>query len=219
MNEQINTVQMTPQEEKLYNEFKAKEAKRLEKLQKQEDRETYKKMIEETVEKLWVPLFKVSETLRKEKDKVFADFKDAVELKESIYGVKTNQKSHSFTDSKNRTITIGHRTVDNYDHTVKAGIEKVKRFVSAQVTDAKSATLVNTILDLLRCDQHGNPKPSRVLELEKMAQRFSDEELHDGIQIIKDAYKPKRTVDFVTASYKNDEGEDISVPLSMSAVK
>ena len=218
MSEQTKTVEMTAQEQKIYEKFRAKEAKKLQELQKKQDRETYKTMIEETVEKLWDSLFEVSETLRVAKDNIFANFEDAVALKENIYCIKTNQKSHSFTDTKNRTITIGHRVVDHYDDTVKVGIEKVKQFVASLVTDDRTATLVSTVLDLLRCDQNGNPKPSRVLELEKMAQRFSNEELHDGIQIIKDAYKPKKTVDFVSASYKNEKGEDVSVPLSMSAI-
>ncbi len=218
MSKQINTVQMTAEELESYKKFQAQEAKKNEAVKKQQDRDTYKTMLEETVAKLWDPLFELSETMRKAKDNVFANFKDAVALKESIYGIKTNQKSHSFTDSKGRTITIGHRTVDHYDDTAKMGIEKVKQYVASLAKDAQTSALVSTILDLLRCDEKGNPKPSRILELEKMARKFDSDELNDGIQIIKDAYCPKRTVNFVSASYKDENGEEVSVPLSMSAI-
>lgn len=218
MNNQVETVQMTAEELAAYKKFQALEAEKQEKIKKQQDRDTYKTMVEETVEKHFDELLELSKKMREIKDKIFESFRDAVALKESIYGVKTGQKSHSFTDSKNRTITTGHRVVDQYDDTVKSGIAKVKNFVGSMAKDEQSSALVRTILDLLRCDQNGNPKPSRVLELQKMAVRLDDPELHDGLKIIVDAYRPKRTVDFISASYRNDKGEDVSVPLSMSAI-
>ena len=61
-------------------------------------------------------------------------------------------------------------------------------------------------------------KASRVLELEKLANKVNNVEFTDGLRIIKEAYKPAKTCQFVTVKYKDSNGVEQTLPLSMSAI-
>jgi hypothetical protein len=185
----------------------------------QEDRETYKKLVSETVLNLWSELEAVSGRMMVAKGLVFESFEDALKLKKDAYGIKDNQQSYTFsTEDGKRSITIGHRIVDRYDETVTAGISKVKEYVKSLAKDEASAALVDTILNLLKPNKDGVLKASRVLELEKLANRVNNAEFTDGLRIIKEAYKPTKTCQFVTVKYKDEKGAEHTLPLSMSAI-
>ena len=202
-------------------ELEAKiESRKKEAAQKlQNDRVTYKELVNETVNDLWAALENVSSTMVATKNRVFDSFIKALELKKEAYGIKDNQQSHTFTTvDGNRSITIGHRIVDRYDETVTAGIAKVKEYVKSLAKDDDSAALVETILNLLKPNKDGELKASRVLELEKLANRVNNPEFTDGLRIIKEAYKPTKTCQFVTVKYKDQNGSEKTLPLSMSAI-
>ena len=184
-----------------------------------DDRDAYKELVNETVNALWADLGDLSGTMVQTKNRVFDSFARALELKKEAYGTKDEQQSHTFTtaDGK-RSITIGHRVVDRYDETVTSGINKVKRYVESLAKDDESAALVDAILNLLKPNKDGVLKASRVLELEKIANRVNDEEFTDGLRIIKEAYRPMKTRQFVTVKYKDRLGNDHTLPLSMSAI-
>ena len=148
------------------------------------------------------------------KKAVYEDFKTALEMKAELFGVKENQQTHTFTTAEGLTITIGHRVTDNFDDTVHAGIEKVKGYIS-KVTAGEKAELEELINLLLKKDKNGNLKASRVLELERIAEKINDEELKDGVQIIKEAYKPTKTSTFIEAYYKDEHGKKVYLPLSI----
>jgi len=185
----------------------------------QDDRETYKKLVNETVNDLWDELEDVSCAMVSTKNHVFNSFAKALDLKKEAYRIKDDQQSHTFTtEDGKRSITIGHRIVDRYDETVTAGIAKVKEYVKSLAKDDDSAALVETILNLLKPNKDGVLKASRVLELEKLANRVNNEEFSDGLRIIKEAYKPMKTCQFVTVKYKDGNGVEKTLPLSMSAI-
>ena len=148
------------------------------------------------------------------KKAVYEDFKTALEMKAELFGVKENQQTHTFTTAEGLTITIGHRVTDNFDDTVHAGIEKVKGYIS-KLLQEKRAELEELINLLLKKDKNGNLKASRVLELERIAEKINDEELKDGVQIIKEAYKPTKTSTFIEAYYKDEQGKKVYLPLSI----
>lgn len=181
----------------------------------QEDREYYKKILSEVVEKNFHKLKEVSEKLKEIKTEVFEDFEDVMRLKEELYGVKEKQQSHTFTTEKGLSVVIGHRVIDNFDDTVHAGIEKVKGYIS-KITAGEKAELEELINLLLKKDKNGNLKASRVLELERIANKISDEELTDGVNIIKEAYKPSKSSSFIEIYYKNNEGKRVNIPLSVT---
>lgn len=181
----------------------------------QEDREYYKKLLSEVVEKNFYKLKEVSEKLKEIKTEVFEDFEDVLRLKEELYGIKEKQQSHTFTTEQGLSVVIGHRVIDNFDDTVHAGIEKVKGYIS-KVTAGEKAELEELINLLLKKDKNGNLKASRVLELERIANKISDEELTDGVNIIKEAYKPSKSSSFIEIYYKNNEGKRVNIPLSIT---
>lgn len=202
----------TEQKKALFEEIK-KEEREKEK-RKAEARETYKNLVAETVERNFKKLEGVSEMLSQVKKAVYEDFKTALEMKAELFGVKENQQTHTFTTAEGVTITIGHRVTDNFDDTVHAGIEKVKGYIS-KVTAGEKAELEELINLLLKKDKNGNLKASRVLELERIAEKINDEELKDGVQIIKEAYKPTKTSTFIEAYYKDEQGKKVYLPLSI----
>ncbi len=184
---------------------------------KEQDRETYKSMVDETVGGVVASMQKVSENLSLEKLKVFESLKHLLDLKRSVYDIKETQQTHTFTDKRGNSITYGFRTLDTWDDTVNAGIEKVKVFLAGLAKDDDSAMLIEIINGLLKKDAKGNLKASRVLELIKMADKFDNELFKDGVNIIRKAHKPVRSAYFIEASFLDAQGVKKNIPLSISA--
>ena len=89
-------------------------------------------------------------------------------------------------------------------------------FISSLAVNDETARLVNIIGSLLRTDKNGNMKPSRVLELSKLAMDINDEGFTEGVKIIQAAYKPRRTRTFITAWLNLENGGKQYLNLSMS---
>ena len=209
MNAPIDLLTFSP--EQLRAALAQKESK------KNDDRNAYKELIEQTVPKAIWKLTLASEALTNAKTEVFKYFEDVLKLKSDVYGIKEKQMSHTFS-SDNAEVTIGYRINDGWDDTVNAGIAKVEKFITSLAKDEDTAALVSIVFNLLKKDNKGNLKGSRVLELQKLTQNFNNEEFTDGVDIISKAYKPKKSVWFVESSLINDDGSKTSIPLSLSAV-
>ena len=76
---------------------------------------------------------------------------------------------------------------------------------------------MDIILDLLSRDGKGNLKADKVLQLDKYAESIQDARFSEGVAIIKEAYRPVRTKDFVRAQTKNAMGGWDDLPLGMTA--
>lgn len=185
---------------------------------KAEERKAYKEMVQEHLPQIIEKLKNVSAELSKVKFRVFSDLKILLDTKNEAYEVKGEQQSHTFSDDQGNTLTYGFRTIDAWDDTVNAGIEKVRNFIGSLAKDDNSAKLVNAINRLLRKDANGNLKASRVLELTKLAEEFNDANFTDAVQIIAQAYKPQRSAFFVDAYTTDPQGRKVSIPLNISAV-
>ncbi len=176
-------------------------------------------MVEDTVSDMIISLQKISDYLSIEKLKVFQSLKGLLDLKRDVYNVKDTQQSHSFTDKNGNSIKYGFRTLDTWDDTVNAGVEKVRKFLRSLANgDEDKETLVNAIEDLLKKDSKDNLKASRVLDLMKMVDKFDSELFRDGVEIIRKAHKPVRSAFFVEASYLDAQGVKKNIPLSISSV-
>jgi hypothetical protein len=184
---------------------------------KARDRDSYRQLVDETVNDVFPGLMEVSEGLRDVKDKTYEVFACALDLKGSIFEVKADQRSHTFTNiAGNRRIILGDYLNDAYDDTVEEGIAKVKEFIGSLAKDDDSRMLVKAVLKLLSKDQKGNLKASRVMQLRKMADDSGNGMFIEGVRIIEEAYRPAKTKTFVRAEYKNDKGAWINVPLGMT---
>lgn len=185
--------------------------------QKKEDRQAYKSLVDETVKNAFPRLIGISEKLAKNKKDIRESFRKAIELKQEVYGVKNSQHSHTFTDSDNQfKIMIGVYTIDNYDDTVDVGIQMVRECIVELGRDEESKVLIDTILKLLSKDKKGTLKPSRVIQLEQLANKLNNMKMLEGVKIIKDAYKPQESKSFVRAEFKDEKGEWTNVPLGMT---
>ena len=180
--------------------------------------EGYKSLVDETVIKAMEKVKGISNQITTIKKEVFDDFKSILELKAELYGVKENQQSHTFTTTDGKiSITLGYRMLDSFDDTVHAGIEKVKNYIYETVQE-ENTHLLEIVNLLLKKDKNGNLKASRVMELEKIAGNINDTELSEGVQIIKEAWKPQKSKTFIEAYYKDENGNKINIPLSMTTV-
>ena len=214
--EKVNLKDLTPQQKKqLLDEALAEEKNA--KVKKNEQREAYKQLVEETVPKAIFKLAYASETLSIAKKETFEFFEDVLTLKNEVYGLKEKQRSHTFS-GENSEITIGYRIIDGWDDTVHAGIQKVNTFITSLGTDAKTAALVGVVMRLLKKDSNGNLKGSRVLELQKTVEEFKNDEFTDGVDIISKAFKPKRSSWFIEACIVED-GKKTPIPLNISSVE
>lgn len=197
-------------------ELKA-EMKRREEV-RQEDRKAYKELSHETVPGLLTQLKNASYFLEDIKTEVFKGVTSLLELKDKAYGIKDEQQSHTFSTENGDKITLGYRVNDGWDDTVGSGIAKVNKFIESLARDENSAKLVKTINQLLKKDAKGNLKSNRVIELDKLTLEFDDADFTDGVEIIKKAYKPVASCYFIEASYKDAQGKDQNIPLSISSV-
>ncbi|MDY4010535.1 MAG: DUF3164 family protein [Fusobacterium gastrosuis] len=213
----INLENLTEEQRKeLERQLKAEQEEK-EKLRK-EKIEEYKNLVDECVMKGIQKARYISEMIANGKKEIQDTFKILIDLKEELYGIRDNQQSHSFsTRNGNYSITVGYRVVDNFDDTVHTGIAKAKSYINRILKDENKE--LQKVLDLLlKKDKNGNLKASRVIELERIALDINDDELTEGVRIIKEAWKPQKTKTFIEASYKDENGNRINIPLSVTGV-
>lgn len=184
---------------------------------KEKDREAYKELVEQAVPKAIFTLCAASEMISNAKTQAFQFFENILKLKADVYGIREKQQSHTFS-TKGGEITIGYRVTDGWDDSVSAGIAKVEKYISSLAKDESTSALVEIIFNLLKKDQKGNLKSSRVLELQKLTKKIDDEDFTDGVSIISEAYKPIRSVWYIEATLIDEDGTRTPIPLSASAV-
>ena len=183
------------------------------------ERECYTDIVDAAVCEAVKKLQNLSSQMAVVKADIFASFETIITTKEELFKVKLDRKSDTFsTRNGDQSITLGHRTVDAYNDTVDAGIAKVKEYISTLARDENSAALVDTVMGLLSKNRKGELKASRVLELEKLAARSGSEDFIEGINIIKAAYTPSCTCQFIEVKIKDKNGKEITLPLSVSAM-
>ena len=184
---------------------------------KDEDRETYKELVAETVPKAIFRLCQASEVISNAKTETFKYFEQVLDLKGKVYGLKEKRQSHTFSTEKEK-ITIGYRINEGWDDTVTVGIAKVEKYIASLATNEETSLLVEDLFKMLRKDSKGNLKGSRVLELQEMTKKRNNAEFTDGVAIIAAAYKPVRSSWFIEACLINEDGSETNIPLSMSSV-
>jgi hypothetical protein len=210
-------VEMTAEELQQFEAFKAEKAKRDKaKLQKQ-NRDTYKDLIDETVNKCFPELQELSKKLAAAKTKVYEEFRQALLMKADIFETKTDQRSHTFTNKEgNRRIILGEYEVDGYDDTADEGLEMIKNGALSIIKDNETKALVNTILKLASKNSKGVLKPSKVMQLRAMAEELNVEKILDGVKIVEAAYRPEISKSFVRAQFKTKIGKWEDIPLGMT---
>lgn len=196
------------------------EQERAEEANLQRERQSYNSMRDEFVTRTFRSLKQLSDCMLEQKQVIFEESAELDTMQQRLFNVKLDRKSRTLTHSDGRlSIKVGNRQNDGWDDTVEIGIEKVREYLGTLATDEKSARLVAAITRLLAKDQKGTLKANKVLELEKMANESQDATFLEGLRIIKDAYRPVPTCQFVEVRYKDENDVERSLPLSMSAME
>ncbi len=185
---------------------------------KANQRKEYKNLVEEIVPEQVNRLISLNDHIAKAKTEVYQSLEALMALKQELYSVKSNQRSHAFTTTNGKTIEIGYRITDGWDDTVTAGEAKVAEFINSLAKDENSKKLVSTVNRLLKRDANNNLKASRVIELKSLADEFNNELFNDGVAIILEAYRPKSSAFYIKATYKDANGKEQAIPLNISAV-
>ena len=190
-----------------------------EKARVQNERDAYKDLVDVTVEKAVKRLQRLSDEMMAVKRDIFTEFETLIATKNELFKTKTDRQSDTFTTADGTmSLTLGNRVNEGWDDTVEAGIEKVKAYLATLAKDDNSAALVATVMNLLAKDRKGALKANKVLELEKLATTSQDADFIDGINIIKAAYRPVPTCQFISVELKDDEGKARKLPLSLAAM-
>lgn len=190
------------------------------KLKQQQDRETYKTLTDTFVTTNIKKLQNLSSQMMQVKQEVFRDADMLIDMKDELFKTKADRRSNTFTTQDGlMSITLGNRINEGWDDTVNAGIAKVKEYLASLAKDDNSAALVDTVMGLIAKDRKGNLKASKVLELEKLAIKTQDEKFLDGIAIIKAAYRPAPSCQFIEVTLKDENGNEQKLPLSLAAMK
>lgn len=185
----------------------------------QRERQSYNDMRDEFVTRTFQSLKQLSNCMQEQKQTIFEESAELDTMQQRLFKVKLDRKSRTLTHSDGHiSIKVGNRLNDGWDDSVEIGIEKVREYLATLATDEKSARLVNAITSLLAKDQKGTLKANKVLELEKMANESQDATFLEGLRIIKEAYRPVPTCQFVEVKYKDENDVERSLPLSMSAM-
>lgn len=184
-----------------------------------QERQNYKDLVDATVNTSVKKLQELSAQMERLKNEIFSEFDSVIKMKEELFKVKIDRQTDTFTTSDSRkTITIGNRINEGWDDTVEVGISMVKRYMSTMAKDENSAALVDTVMSLLAKNRKGALKANKVLELEKLANKTGDKDFIEAIKIIRDAYHPVPTCQFIEVELKDEEGNPVRLPLSMSAI-
>lgn len=209
---------LTPEQKALLKEqFEAEEQAKRNRVTA--ERDNYKTLVNTTVGEQVKKLANISSQLSLIKAEVYKTFSTLIELKNELYKGKSGQMSHTFTDNEGNTITIGFRTIDKFDDTLDQGIAKVRSYIDSLATDENSGKLVSMINNLLKKDAKGNLKPSRILDLQNLADQLKSEEFTEGARIIRESYKPSRSAIFVEAEVSDALGKKIAIPLSITSAE
>ena len=205
------------QKEALLTELQAE--KQAEKDRIEKERETYKELKDSTTRSMFQRLRGVSEDMLALKNDVFETFETVIKMKDELFKTKSGRQTDTFTtEDGDITVTIGNRVNEGWDDTVEVGVQKVREYLKTLAKDENSAALVETVMGLLSKDRKGNLKANRVLELRKLATKSGDPEFIDGLNIIQAAYRPAPSCRFIEVKYKDDNGKERALPLSMSAM-
>lgn len=216
----MEQVQMSAEERKEYEAFKAEREKKRREEERKQQRQQYATLVDDEIAATIPKLREVSEMLKKAKDNIFGSFDTILKMKAEIIGASHDgQCSHTFTNSDSTLrIILGVNTIDGYRDTVEDGIAMVKGYIESLAKDDATKALVNAVLRLLSRDGQGNIKASRVLQLRKMAEDSGSEQFLEGVKIIEEAYQPTVSKKFIRAQYKDEKGAWRYIPLGMTDV-
>lgn len=213
---------LSEEEVALLENARAEKAKREAEERHAQEVKIYKQLVNEAVNDTVPEAQDVSRILEQRKAGIFERFHSIIAMKDELFSGSSKAKDGRFTDTFTNEdgtarVTLGYNTNDAYDDTYTAGVEKVKEYIQSLASDDKSrqlAEMVNTLL--MERSKAGQLKAQNVLRLESMANEIGDPTFIEGMKIIRDAYRPDRTKQFVKVEVKDESGKFQTVSLNMT---
>lgn len=211
-------MEISAQEMAEFQAFKERKAKEEAEVKAKEARMTYKNLVDEEIARAIELLLPLAEHLKSVKKTVFENFKTVLEMKEEVMNVTNDgQQTFTFTNTLGtKRIILGMNMNDNYLDSVDSGIQIVSEYIQSLGKDPESQALVKMVFRLLARDAKGTLKASRVMQLRRMADDSGNERFLEGVRIIEEAYSPIPTKQFIRAQYKGENGEWLTIPLSVT---
>lgn len=215
------TVSLTPEELELLNQARAAKAKADAQARREQELATYKALVDDAIRETVPEACAISETLATKKRAIIDRFHAVIRMKEELFrgtkALRDGRYTDTFTNAEGTArVTVGYNTIDNYDDTYTAGVEMVNRYIESLATDDKSLQLANMVTTLLReRSKAGQLKAQNVLRLEQMAGESGDDTFIEGMRIIREAYRPIQSKQFVKVEQKDPVSNEW-VPVSMN---
>ena len=215
------TVSLTPEELELLNQARATKAKADAQARREQELATYKALVDDAIRETVPEACAISETLATKKRAIIDRFRAVIRMKEELFrgtkALRDGRYTDTFTNADGTArVTVGYNTIDNYDDTYTAGVEMVNRYIESLATDDKSLQLANMVTTLLReRSKAGQLKAQNVLRLEQMAGESGNETFIEGMRIIREAYRPIQSKQFVKVEQK-DPLTNEWVPVAMN---
>lgn len=206
------TVTMTAEERSEWEEFMARKAQKQEREKKKRDRETYKELSAEFVNKNIQLLVLHQESTEVVIENLFKEYESILALKSEIYGNKIEeQDSHTSTlEDGSASITIGWNVTIGFNGTESEGVKKIKNFITSLSDESekvkKLSRMVNTFLKPNA--KTGMLNPAKIIELNKLRDEFNNAEFDEGLDIIFNAQIRRRNSMYVSGwKYVKKEGK------------
>ncbi len=222
-NKEKVTVQMTEDELQELEELRAIKAQKDAQQKRDAEISEYKKLVDSVIGESVERAKALNAQMRDVKNEIYDSFRSVIDLKNELFKGQKVLKDGRFTDTftnsdGTKRITLGYNTLDNYDDTYTAGIDMVHQYIESLASDDNSRTLASMVDTLLReRSKAGQLKAQNVLRLEKMASESGSEVFIEGMRIIREAYNPIKTKQFVKVAEKNPEtNEWVPVELNMT---
>lgn len=223
METKTTTVSLTPEELELLNQARAAKAKADAQAQREQELATYKALVDDAIRETVPEACAISETLATKKRAIIDRFRAVIRLKEELFrgskALRDGRYTDTFTNAAGTArVTVGYNTLDNYDDTYTSGVEMVNQYIESLATDAKSVQLANMVTTLLReRSKAGQLKAQNVLRLEQMASESGNETFIEGMRIIREAYRPIQSKQFVKVEQKDPiSNEWVPIPMNMT---
>ncbi len=218
---QTMTVELTAAEMALLENARKQKALADAKAQHEEELATYKQLVDNAINETLPDACAISELLADKKRIILERFRTIIRLKEELFRGTKSLRDSRYTDTFTNAagtarVTVGYYTIDNYDDTYTEGVELVNQYIESLATDEKSQQLANMVTTLLReRSKAGQLKAQNVLRLEQMAGETGNETFIEGMRIIREAYRPLQSKQFVKVEQR-DPLTNEWVPITMN---
>ncbi|MGN0235810.1 MAG: DUF3164 family protein [Paludibacteraceae bacterium] len=216
-------VEMTAEEMALWESVRAKKAAEDAKARREQEIATYKSLVDDAVRETVPEAQCIQETMVRQKQRIIERFAAVIAMKNQLFAGKKTLRDGRFTDTFTNSdgtarVTVGYRTIDNYDDTYTLGVDMVEQYISSLATDADSQRLADMVRMLLReRGAQGQLKAQNVLRLDKIAQESGNDTFIEGMRVIRDAYKPIQSKQFVKVEVKHPEtNEWVNIEMNMT---